>query len=251
MQRGACFISSSALALCVACSEAPQEKVERTLTSTVTLSLEDTLAVDSAVTLRISGEPRLDEIYATLNAVVTASTSSRAAMLADKLSIGVERRDRTVALVIPVLKDAVLSGELLLRVPSDMKIDVVERGDTVDVSGMNHHLRIASRSHVRIVGAQEDVVVGVVQGNVVLDVELNPGTNIDVRTDAGDIDFAVPQTLSVTLVARTMNGTIIPQHPQLPPFRGGAGEPYGVVVGGGLSNVQLQTGVGNIIIRTR
>lgn len=252
MRRGACFISAMSLMLVAACSGTPAEKAERTLTSTVTLTLEDTLAIDTPVKLVLSGEPRLEEIYVTLNAVVTASTSTRAEAIANMLAINVERRDRTVAIVIPQPMLATLSGELRLRVPADLKLDIIERNESVEVSGMNSDLRIASRSHVRVVNAKANVTVGVVSGNALVDVDLDPGANIEVSSNTGDVELAVPQAISANLIAMVMtNGTIVPNHPQLPPYNGRPGQPYRVIVGDGLSAVALQTGVGNIVIRTR
>jgi hypothetical protein len=251
VRRTACCLAAIGL-FAVACTDVPQHKAERTLTATVTLSLEDTLAIDSAVTLTISGEKRIDEIYATLEAVVTASTSTRAETLASKIAIEVQRRDRTVAINIPVPTDTILQGTLRLRVPSDLKIDAIERGDTVDINGMDEDLRVASASHVRITGAQHNVTVGVAKGNAIVGANLDSGSRIEIATDGGDIELALPPAISADLIALIKtNGLVVPNHPQLPPYRGKPGQAYHVRIGDGLSAVVLQTSVGNIVIRTR
>jgi hypothetical protein len=253
--RGAgCWIGAMAIFAIAssACTEQAQHRATRTLTATVTLSLEDTLAIDSAVTLSISGEKRIDQIFATLEAVVTASTSSRAEDLASRLAIEVQRRDRTVAISIPLLKDSILQGSLKLRVPSDLKIDVIERGDTTDIIGMDEDLRVASLSTVRITGAQRNVTVGVVRGNVQVDLLLDPGAAIELVTENGDVELRIPPAVSADISALVKSqGTIVPDHPQLPPYRGQPGQVYRVRIGDGLSAVSLQSGVGNIAIRTR
>jgi len=235
-----------------ACSEAAQHKVERTLTSTVTLTLEDTLAVDAWVPLTVGGERRIDEIYATLRATVTASTSTRAEALAAALEIRVERRDRTVLLTVSKPEQASLEGTFALRVPADLHVEAIERTGTIDVSGMDGDIRASSRSHVRIAGAKGDVAVGDYAGDAIVDVELEPGSRVDVAVENGSIDLAVPASLSVDLAALVKtNGRIAPNHPQLPPFFGSVGQIYHVMIGGGLSVVALQTSIGNIVIRTR
>lgn len=255
MARRACsLLALATFAGAIACEETPQHKAERTLTATVTLSLEDTLAIDSAVALTIEGEKRIDQIFATLEAVVTASTSTRAEMLASRLGIEVQRRDRTVSINIASLSNANASiqGALKLRVPSDLKINAIERGDTTDIRGMEEALNVSSASHVRITGAQRDVVVGVTRGNAIVDAALDPGSSIEIGAQAGDVELSIPTSLSANVQAlvRT-NGTILPQHPQLPPFRGKPGQIYSVRIGDGLSAVALETGVGNIVIKTR
>lgn len=236
-----------------ACNEQQnQPKATRTLTATVTLTSEDILAIDSAVTLKIHGEPRIDEIYATLDATVTASTSTRAEQIASKLSIDVTRSNNTVTIKIPIPTETILQGELRLRVPSDLKIDAIERGDHVDIDGMEDDLRVFSESSVRIIGAQHDVNVGVNHGNAILETELDPGSRIELATNSGDLQLTVPISISADVIALVKtNGTIVTNHPQLPPFRGQPGQAYHVRIGDGLSSVSLQTGVGNIVIGVR
>jgi hypothetical protein len=240
--------------IAVACVEGPTQKAERTITSTITLGSEDLLAVDSAVTLVIEGERRSTEIYATLHAVVTASTSTRAEAIADTIEILVDQESdpRTVKISVPVPKDTVLQGQLELRVPADLRIEAIGRGDTVDVLGMDDDLRVASQSHVKITDAKQDVIVGVVRGNALIDVDLDLGSNIQVVCDAGDIELRVPLAISADLGALVkQSGTILPRHPQLPPYRGQPGQPYRTRIGDGLSTVSLETSVGNIVITTR
>jgi hypothetical protein len=236
----------------IGCNEVAQHKAERTLTSTVTLTLEDTLAIDSWVPLAVGGERRIDQIFATLEATVTASTSTRAEALAAGLEIEVERRDRTVLLTVAKLDMANLEGTLTLRVPADLHVEAIERTGTIDVIGMDGNIRASSRSHVRITGAKGDVTAGVYSGNVLVDADLDPGSRIDLAVEGGDIELSVPSVISVDLAALVQTrGTITPAHPQLPPFFGSAGQIYRAVVGGGLSVAALQTNIGNIVIRAR
>jgi hypothetical protein len=242
------WVAAAVAAFAAACSEGETHKAERTLTSTVTLSLEDTLAVDSV----ISGERRSEEIYATLHAVVTASTSTRAESIASKLAILVERRERVVSISVPVPTDTVLMGDLVLRVPADLKIQAVNRGDTVDLSGIDADIRVSSRSHVKVSGAKESVLIGVVNGNALVDAELDPGSSVQIFCENGNVELKIPSAISADISALVKTrGTVVPNHPQLPPFRGSAGQVYRTRIGDGLSSVALETSVGNIVITTR
>jgi hypothetical protein len=253
VRRFGCWIAAVALvAIGTGCNEGGLKTASRTLTATVTLSLEDTLAIDSAVALVVEGQGRINEIYATLEATVTASTSSRAEELASRLSIQVQRRERTVSILIPVRMDTVLTGKLSLRVPSDLKIDALARGATNDITGMDEEIRVMALSHTKIVGAKQDVIVGVARGNALVSADLDPGSSVELVTENGDIQLTMPQNVSTDLSALVRsNGVVIPNHPQLPPYRGNPGQTYHVRIGEALSTVSLETGVGNIAIGAR
>jgi hypothetical protein len=105
---------------------------------------------------------------------------------------------------------------------------------------------------VHVGDAENDVVVGVVTGNAIVETVLDPGTTTQVEVERGDIELRIPEGISVDLQATVRStGQIVPDHPRLPPFFGRAGDTYNVQIAGGLAVVRLSTVQGNIVIRSR
>lgn len=235
------------------CGEVSSHRAERSLTSTVTLRGETRLIVDSLIPIEIRGERRLDEIRVVIDATLTASTSTRANAAAEKLSFDEAHPDaRTVTLSLAAPEDALLTGTFRLEVPADMDVKAVERASTVFIEGMDGAIDVTSVSHVRVVEASKDVRVNVGRGNALVDATLTPGSTVDVRVRAGDVELRVPEALSADIEATfATEGAIITDHARLPPFFGTAGQPYRASVGGGLSIVRIATGTGRIVIRSR
>jgi hypothetical protein len=235
----------------IGCAEVPQFSETRSLTSTVALDRESLLDVDSVVSLSIVGERRSTDLHFALEATVTASTSTRAKILADALALAPTSDGDTVTLKVEAPSEASLSGTLEIGAPPDLDLTIVERGGTVDVEDLEGSLRIVSQSHVRVVGATRDTVVGVVSGNALVDTLATPGTTTTIEVTAGDIELTLPEGLSANLLAVAGQGQIYIAHPRLPPFLGRPGDVYSANVGGGLAVFRLETRAGKIVIRTR
>lgn len=240
------------LAALTACNEVPQHPAERTLDQTFTLTDELVLAIDSAVSVAVVGAERRDDILAHLEITVTASTSTRARILADSVMLVEERleEERALILTLPPPTEAGIGGFLELTIPADLDLSIIERGGTTEVDGVTGDLAIESVSHVRVTGAEQDVSIETSAGNVLLETALSQGSTTQVTLAVGDIELTVPNTPSVDLQALARSrGGVFPAHPAFPPFFGGPGDIYTAFVGGGLSLAQLVTGGGNIVIR--
>jgi hypothetical protein len=238
----------------ISCDEGPQFPAKRTFTSTITLGAETVLILDVPISITLRGEPRIDEIYATVDATVTASTSTRASQLAEDLRFirTSSAGDTKLSLALAAPPEASIGGTITVRVPSDLDLAVVERGGTTDVVNMRGNIEIASASHTRISGAERNVFVQTSAGNVLVDSTLPAGSSVRLELQVGDVDLAVPEGLSADIQATAVrSGSVIPAHPRLPQFTGKAGDTYRANVGGGLSVVRITTGSGKIIIRGR
>ncbi|MCK6551783.1 hypothetical protein L6R52_38470 [Myxococcota bacterium] len=243
-------ITALAVTSMFGCEEVPQFSAQRTLTSTVTLDRETLLDVDSVVPLAIVGEPRSDDLHLSLDATVTASTSTRAKRLADALELAPETDGDKITLKLAAPSGATLSGTLEIGAPPGLDLAIVERGGTVDIEDVDGTIQVVAASHVRVVGATGDTSVGVARGNALVDTSATPGSTTLIEVDAGDIELTLPQGLSADILA-VAQGQIYIAHPRLPPFLGRPGDVYSANVSGGLAVFRLETRAGKIVIRTR
>ncbi len=224
---------------------------ERVVTSTVALQGETTLHVDSAVPIRIQGEPRIDEVFATLEVALTASTAATADRLAEEAEVLVDRSESGVLkLTLPAPDHASIRGGLGIRAPNDLNVVVIERAGTVQIENIEGDIIVNARSHVLITGAENNVTVRAEQGNAIVSTRLPPGTTTDILVGAGDVQLTVPTGLSADIEANAPSGQVITSHPNLPRALN-TRLPYEANVGGGLSIVRLATRQGVILIQNQ
>lgn len=235
------------------CEEADQFSVDRVVTSTVAVSAERRLVIDSPVALDLRGETSIDDIYASLEATITASSAARARDLADALDVAVEHLDSsTLKLTLPPPKEAALSGTLRLRVPARFDASVFARGGAAMIDSLQGTIAVSSVSHVRVERALGNVEISVSSGNVLLDTALFPGGTTRVEVGLGDIELKLPEALSADIDAAIRSqGEVLIAHPRLLPAVDLDRRRYHAVVAGGLSVVRLVTGTGRIVIRAR
>lgn len=231
------------------CLQGEQVSLERSLTSTVTLQSETRLVTNLPIPVVVQGERRVNDVVVTVDLTVTASSSTKARLLADMIDIDAEHADRDLVVTIGEPAGAELSGTVQLRIPDDLDLKVVERGGTVDILEVEGEIEVDARSHVRIVGAESHVDVGVEAGNALIETALPPGSGAVVQVNAGDIELTLPPAVSADIEANATAGIVI-AHPMLQRWPGG-NQPYRANVGGGLSVVRLSTRRGLVVIRSR
>lgn len=248
------FFAGSAVSLLTlalgACGETYSAQATFVRTSTVPLGQETAFLVDSPVRVTLIGQPRSSDLVYHLEGTITASTTTVAQGLADEIEVETEAPDvRTTQLVIrgTDFDDGTISAHLRIWVPEDMDVGVVARNGTLDIVDIGGDIDALSASHGKIVGATGSVELGVDRGNAIAEVSALPGSTISVATNTGDVQVILPPRPSVALSAQTNQGAILVRHPQLPAYPGG-GLPYGVQVNGGLSQVTLTAGIGNVVI---
>jgi hypothetical protein len=257
--RSACLIAFGfgafvAAALSTSCKQGPAYTSHRSFTSTVTFSTENTLAVDSDLSLTMEGAAGQHDITAAIDATVTASTSTRAAQYASNLALTVDRsKAGTVHLVLAAPKGAEgMSGSMDVHVPVGLDVQVIEHTGTVVVDHVAGAISVVAASGVRVVDATQNVNVAVSSGNAIVDTRLSGSSVVSVDVDSGDIELDIPNGFDADIQATVVSsGTIVPNHPRLPPFFGMVGDTYHVVLGQGIASVRLQTNVGRILIQER
>ncbi len=229
----------------LSCEGEPLTIAERVLSSTVSLSRESQLTIDTVVPLVITGNPRQNQLIAKIELTATASASDVAERIAQEAELEVTLEGKEAKLTLAPPKVGFLSGRFTLEAPADMDLTVIQRGGTVDVTGMRETISVQSYTHVNIVDARADVSVGVENGNALVDTRLSPSTNTLIRTRSGDIQLTIPDSISANINATGGAGVAV-SHPQLPMRP--ANLPYQVSVGNGLASVVIQAG-GKVVIR--
>jgi hypothetical protein len=235
--------------LSTGCLAGEQHTVERTLTSTVTLTRERILDVNFPIPIVLEGSRRSDDVVIKLDLTVTASSSSAAMARADEIEIKTVSEQGVLRVGMTEPSHASLGGRAGLLLPADLDVAVTERGGTVDVVGVEGQMIINSLSHVRVLGATNNLQVNVEGGNALVQTDSGPGKQTLIRLKQGDIELTLPLAVSADILADvTGNGTILINHPNLPRYPGGT-LPYAANVGGALSIIRLETGAGLIVIK--
>lgn len=233
------------------CETGDQFQATRAWTSTVTLSRQAVLELQSPLTLGIEGLPRTNELMLDVEAVATASSATVAQELVDALEFQIEEVDtRTLRITGEGFQpnNGTITGILIVQLPEDMDLNVFGAGGPVQIFDMTGDITVNAITDTQIVRSSGDVVVRVEQGVILVESELDPGTRVDAQTGAGDVQLTLPSFISAQVAAQTQQGTIFVTHPSLPaPIQGLA---YGTIVGGGLSGIVLVTGRGNILIQS-
>lgn len=222
----------------------------RTLTSTVAVGGERILVVDVPVAVEITAAPLRTDVFVELDLVVTASTATRARVLAESVTLEILRPDSSrVKVTFAELEDGNLSGVLRVQAPPVLGLEVGSL-DLVSITGMEGDVFVASVGPVKVAEAEGDVRVDTRGGNVIIDAELPPGAEISASTGGGDIELAIPARPSVDVEAAINGqGQIYVTHPALPaPISAVA---YQATVSGGLASARLLTQGGSIVIRAR
>jgi hypothetical protein len=233
------------------CLAGEQHTVERTLTSTVTLSRESLLDVNLPIPVVLDGRSRTNDVVITVDLTVTASSSSAAIARADEIEIEANSEQGVLRIGITEPMRVALGGAAELTLPGDLDVNVTERGGTVDVVSVDGDIVINSLSHVRVTDATGNVSVAVESGNALVQTESNPGKQTVIRLRRGDIELTLPPAVSADIQADVLgNGNIVIAHPGLPRYPGGT-LPYRATVAGGLSIVRLETGAGLIVIKSQ
>src|SRR5688572_11054787 len=134
------------------CLTGEQHTVERTLTSTVTLTRESLLEVNLPIPVLLDGTSRTNDVVISVDLTVTASSSSAAIARADEIEIQAMSEQGVLRVGITEPMRVALGGMAALTLPGDLDVDITERGGTVDVVSIEGDIVINSLSHVRVTG---------------------------------------------------------------------------------------------------
>jgi hypothetical protein len=266
-------VVAAAALVAPACQGIPQPNFTRTLTSTVTLSAETNLVLVSPVALTATGSLGRSAVYATLEAVVTASTATKARVLAGELSLDVTRVDAAdVKLDLgnpPGTFIGALGGSLSLGLPASLGLTAeVDNGTTV-ISGLTGPIAITSNEAVKITGGAAGITVSVQNGNAIVDTALLPGGMTTISVGQGDIELDLPAALSADLAVQSGSAQIVINHPALSSLpltqltmplnfgqpisvpQSGDGMSFQATVNGGAAVVRAVTQSGQVVINAR
>lgn len=243
-----CLLAGAALL--PACEPLERYTESTVRTATVTLSAEDTLVVESAFPLLVTGMRRRDDLSYHLQAEVTTSSTTTSKKIADELAVDMERVDaRTVKLKVTAPADAVLGGVFRVWIPADLQLALFSQGGPVEVDRVEGAMVINAITHARVVGARNHVTLRVESGNALVETSQAPGVITDVLVGRGDVQVTLPAFLSAQIAATAGGGgAVLASHPSLPAMQ--AGRPYRVSVNGGLSQLRAETRLGNVILRS-
>lgn len=248
--RSAVLALLSALILC-ACDVGAVGSHSRTFTSTVTVSRETSVTIQSQIPLEITGEPLRTSVLAEVDITVTASSSTVARTRAEALEIQVERPDDgRVILSLGPLAGSTLAGTLRVRMPARLAVDARANTGTALVTRMQAAVQAAASGGVAVTECNGDITALVTRGNVIVDTGLGLGATINAQTGAGNVELRLPVSLSATVEADVQSqGQVLIEHPSLPPAVGINRTRYRTKVNGGLSLVRALTRAGVIVIR--
>ncbi|MBK8011315.1 MAG: hypothetical protein IPK13_08185 [Deltaproteobacteria bacterium] len=233
-----------------ACTLAPQYTADRSISESVELAGEQVLVVDAILPIDFRGARRRSDIQIDIEATLTASSAETAEEMAAALAIEKANTDPSIlTLTLAAPTKGFISGTLVITAPSDLDVQIVERGGAVRVDGLEGTLQVDALSDVQVRNAQNNVLIRVAEGLAVLDTLGLPGTTTQVAVGVGDVYLALPTTtLNLTLFAQGQR--IIVDHPQLPRVLN-TGRPYEATVGVALAAVSLTAQQGAVTIGAR
>lgn len=249
------LISTSLLlaAFTSACELGEVFEADRFIDATVPLEGAGRVVLDVPVPVRVTGGA-FGEVTVTGTVTVVTSSATRSRELADALRVEEIREDGVLTTGVQVpgegggtpFPEATLRGALQVTLPSDVELQVLQRGGSTVVEAMRAELDVRSVGPVQVLDAPSSVSVRCDNGPVEVRTRAAAGTRTFLGMVAGsEARVVLPRTLSARVIAQTGDGNVFLQHPQLP--RGSA-QPYDVTVGGGLAEVEVSVGRGNIVL---
>jgi hypothetical protein len=252
-----CAALIAAAASSLAC-EGKQFDAQRRITSTVAIGAGDTtLIIDSIVPIEVHAVPSQKNALAVLDATLTASTSTRAKNLIAAYEVKIDTAMISGSMMtapritVPPVRDAALGGTLVVTIPSNIGLDVSERGSTALFDRIGGPITVVSASSIRATGVERDLMAAVTSGNAIIDVS-SGSPKVFVSVDRGDIDVLLPAGANVVIDAVvTVQGQVLPAYPGLPQLTVTPGETYHAALGANGAPVELSTNVGNIVIEQR
>jgi hypothetical protein len=236
-----------AATLLVAC-EGQSFTADVSTTSTVTVGNATVLILAAPLVVEVEANPLRRDVFLELTGVLTASTASRAASLAEGLELVVTRpNERTMRVDVGGLEDAKLTGVLRAVVPEVLDLAVESAG--ARVTGMKRLVELQSSGGVEVLESAGSLTA-IAGGSAVIDTLALQGSQVVVKA-AGNVSLRLPAVPSVTLLAvSAASGQVVPQHPQLPAL-GASKTRYQVVANGGLAVVQVESTAGSVGISAR
>jgi len=244
-----------AAGLSAACG-AERFDADRFLDEAVAVGSASAVVLDVPVPVNIRGATGSAQVTVTGTITVSTSSAARSRAFADALEVRVERvgSNLTVGLQVPgsgagtPFPEATLRGILEVSLPGELPLQVFQRGGSVRVGGMAAELDIRSVGPVQVQDARASVSVRCDNGPVEVATRASPGTRTFVGMVGGEARVILPGQPNARILAATENGQIFLSHPQLPP---GPADPYDVVVGAALAELEVSVRRGNIVFLAR
>jgi hypothetical protein len=233
------------------CEPQPSARFERSFTSTVAVGAETRLALLAGLPIELTAEGRRADVLVTLDAVFTASTATAAREAAEAVMLVVERSGSDLGVSLPAVAGAGIEGVLRVRMPADLSLVARVEAGTFVGSGFRRPVEVAAADGASVSDAEDDVLVLVTDGPILVQSRLTPGRGLEAATGRGDIDLRLPAALSAAVAADAPLGQVIVEHPALPIPVGPNRQRYRAEVSGGLSPVSLLTQAGSIVIRAQ
>lgn len=252
-------LSLAALPLALAAAACGGELfgADRFIDASVDLEGAGAIVLDVPVPVRVTGSAGRTQLTFTGTITVTTSSAARSRTLADELEIRVERGGGTLTAGLQVpgrgggtqFPEATLRGILDVAVPAGLPLQVLQRGGSVELSGVAADVDIRSVGPVQVLDAPASVSVRTDNGPVEIRTRAAPGSRTFLGMVAGpEARVILPAALNARVVAQTGDGRVLLSHPRLPP---GPADPYDTVAGAALAEVEVSVGRGNIVFLAR
>lgn len=240
-----------------ACELGETFEADRYLNASIPVGTAGQVVLDVPVPVRVTGARGQAELTVTGTLTVSTSSAPRSRELAAALKVEHELEGGVLTAGVRVpgsgggtpFPEATVRGTLEVRLPSDLPLEIIQRGGAAVVAGMSAELDIRSVGPVQVVDAPASVSVRCDNGPVDIETRAAPGTRTFLgMVSGGEARVRLPAALNARVVAQTGDGLIYLRHPQLRP---GPAEPYDVVAGTALADVEVSVGRGNILLLTR
>jgi hypothetical protein len=232
-------------------------EANRFIDEAVDLEGASAIVLDVPVPVRVTGAAGRTQLTFTGTITVSTSSAARSRALADALEVRVERDGGalTAGLQVPgrgggtPFPEATLRGILDVGVPAGLPLQVLQRGGSVELSGVAADVDIRSVGPVQVRDAPASTSVRCDNGPVEIQTRAAPGSRTFLGMVAGsEARVILPAALNARVRAETGDGRIFLSHPRLPP---GPADPYDVVAGTALAEVEVSVGRGNIVFLAR
>ena len=235
-----------------ACTLGPQYTADRSISEAIALGDEPVLVIDSILPVDFRGARRRSDIQVDIEATLTASSAETAEKMAAALTLEHSSSDdgSTLTLTLAPPAKGFIAGTIVIAAPSDLHVQIIERGGAVRVDGLEGELQVDAVSDVQVLNAQNSATIRVAQGSVWLDALAQPGSNTQVEVGVGNVNLALPTTTTLNVALFAQGSEIIIDHPQFPRVLN-TGRPYEATVGAALAAISLSTQQGAVTIGVR
>lgn len=236
----------------IACGETFEAPVE--LDERIPVSGFGAVLLDLPASARIRGGSGGDiRIQGTLTLV--SANAAQVESLAETYAVETASTSEPLRVVLPApgagqgtpFPEVRIFGELLVEVPAAMDLAVLQRGGSVQVSGVDGQMDIESVGTLVVQGLRSTGRLQAASGGARVDAILASGDAVQITCGQGPVNVVLPPNPSVRIEAMAGPGReVVVSHPDLP--RSVGRETYQATVGSGAARVLARSFSDNVVL---